>query len=76
MDECYGAYVDDEYFDIHDYDDDTDGDTDDDIDDDTDDVAGPWSMYKSGGLRVHSVAATNGRWGSSPWLRWTLSGHE
>ena len=32
----YGTYVDDEYFDIHDYDDDTDHDIDDDIDDDTD----------------------------------------
>ena len=37
MDESYGTYVDDEYFDNHDYDDDTDDDTDDDIDDDTDD---------------------------------------
>ena len=50
MDESYGNYVDGEYFDNHDYDD-----TDDDIDDDTDDVVGPWSMYNSGGLRVHSV---------------------
>merc|ERR1712014_41011 len=32
-----GTYVDDECFDIHDYDDDTDHDTDDDINDDTDD---------------------------------------
>ena len=45
MDETYGTYVDEEYFDIHDYDGDTDhdtdndtgGDTDDDSDDDTDD---------------------------------------
>ena len=37
MDETYGTYVDDECFDIHDYDDDTDHDTDDDIDDDVDD---------------------------------------
>ena len=36
MDETYGTYVDDECFDIHDYDDDTDHDTDDDTDDDTD----------------------------------------
>ena len=36
-DETYGAYVDDECFDIHDYDDDTDHDTDNDTDDDTDD---------------------------------------
>ena len=35
MDESYGTYVDDEYFDNHDYDD-TDGDTDDDTDDDND----------------------------------------
>ena len=37
MDETYGTYVDDECFDIHDYDDDTDGDADCDTDDDTDD---------------------------------------
>ena len=37
MDETYGTYVDDECFDIHDYDDDTDHDTDDDIDEATDD---------------------------------------
>ena len=37
MDETYGTYVDDECFDIHDYDDDTDHDTDDDTDDDTHD---------------------------------------
>ena len=36
MDESYGAYVDDEYCDNHDYDD-TDDDADDDTDDDTDD---------------------------------------
>ena len=35
MDESYGTYVDDVYFDNHDYDDDTDDDTDDDPDDDT-----------------------------------------
>ena len=35
MNETYGTYVDDECFDIHDYDDDTDHDTDDDTDDDT-----------------------------------------
>ena len=37
MDETYGTQVDDECFDIHDYDDDTDHDTTDDTDDDTDD---------------------------------------
>ena len=37
MDEAYGTYVDDEYFDNHDYDDDTDDDTDNDTGDDTDD---------------------------------------
>ena len=35
MDETYGTYVDDECFDIHDYDDNTDPDTVDDTDDDT-----------------------------------------
>ena len=39
MEETYGTYVDDEYFDILDYDDDTDHDTDHDTDDDTDDDA-------------------------------------
>ena len=38
MNETYGTYVDDECFDIHDYDDDTDHGTDDDTDDDTDDT--------------------------------------
>ena len=37
MDETYGTCVDDECFDIHDYDDDTDVDTDDDTGEDTDD---------------------------------------
>ena len=37
MDETYGTYVDDECFDIDDYDGDTDHDTDDDTDDDTND---------------------------------------
>ena len=37
MDETYGTYVDDECFDIHNYDEDTDHDTDDGTDDDTDD---------------------------------------
>ena len=37
MDQSYGTYVDDEYFDNHDYDDDTDDDTEDNTIDDTDD---------------------------------------
>ena len=37
MYETYGTYVDDECFDIHDYDDDTDHDSNDDAGDDTDD---------------------------------------
>ena len=36
MDETYGTYVDDECFDIHDFDNGTDHDTDDDTDDNTD----------------------------------------
>ena len=36
MDESYGNYVDEEYFDNYDYDDDTDDATDDDIEDDAD----------------------------------------
>ena len=43
MDESYGTYVDDEYFDNHDYDDDTDDDTDDNTDDDTDDMPQAWT---------------------------------
>ena len=65
MDESYGTYVDDEYFDNHDYDDDTDDGTDDNTDDDTydtNDVVGPWSMYNSGGLRVHSVGDSSPQW--------------
>ena len=37
MDATYGTYVDDECFDIHDYDDDAGDDTDDDTEDDTND---------------------------------------
>ena len=37
MYEAYGTYVDDKYFDNHDYDDDIDADTDNDTGDDTDD---------------------------------------
>ena len=66
MDASYGNYVDDEYFDNHEYDDDTaddtGDDTDDDIDDDTDDVVGPWSMSNSGGQRVHSVRDSSPQW--------------
>ena len=45
MDETYSTYVDDECFDIHDYDDDTDHDTVDDTDDDISD------KYGRGGMR-------------------------
>ena len=40
MDETYGTYVGDAFFDIHDYGDDTDHDTDDDTNDDTNDDSG------------------------------------
>ena len=58
MDETYDTYVDDECFDIHDYDDDTDHDTDgagDDIDDDIDD-GGRGNLYpiKAQGSRTLS----------------------
>ena len=50
MDETYGTCVDDECFDIHDYDDDTDhytgDDTDDDTNDDTDD-GGCGNLYQN-----------------------------
>ena len=54
MDETYGAYVDDECFDIHDYDDDTDHDTDGVTDDDTDD-GGRGNLYtiKARGIKTH-----------------------
>ena len=49
MYEPYGTYVDDKYFDIHDYDDDTDADADTDTGDDTDDDINThiivWSVY-------------------------------
>ena len=44
MDESYGTYVDDEYFDNHDYDD-TDDDTDDDADDDNDHKKDSYTIY-------------------------------
>ena len=44
MYEAYGTYVDDKYFDIHDYDDDTDDDTDNNTGDDTDDDI--YCLYK------------------------------
>ena len=44
MDETYGTYVDDECFDIHEYDDDTAHDRDDGTDDDTDD-GGRGNLY-------------------------------
>ena len=62
MDETYGTCVDDECFDIHDYDDGTDHDTDDDTgadtNDDTDDV---------GRGNLYPIKAQGSR---------TLSGHE
>ena len=48
MDETYGTCVDDECFDIHDYDDDTHHDTDNDTDGDADDHpddGGRWNLY-------------------------------
>ena len=55
IDETYGTYVDDECFDIHDYDEDTDHDTDDVTDDDTDD-GGRGNLYpiKAQGSRTLS----------------------
>ena len=76
MDETYGTYVDDECFDIHDYDDDTahdtDGDTDDDTydnahddnDDDTD-VGGRGNLYT---IKVPSCCS----WVPGPCGPWSL----
>ena len=54
MDETYGTYVDDERFDIHDYDDDTDHDTGDDTDDDTDDDANDDATMVGAGTCIQS----------------------
>ena len=65
MGETYGTYVDDECFDIHDYDDDTDvteDDTDDDTADDTDD-----DTDDGGRANLYPIKAQGSR---------TLSGHE
>ena len=58
MDESYGNYVDDEYFDNHDYDDDTDDDTDDDNDHKKDSYTAAGAAPDAGaapgpGLRKH-----------------------
>ena len=58
MDESYGTYVDDEYFDNHDYDDDTDDDTDDDNDHKEDSYTAAGAAPEAGavpvpGLREH-----------------------
>ena len=51
MYEAYCTYVDDKYFDNHDYDDDTDADTDNDTGDDTDDDINThiivWSVWNT-----------------------------
>ena len=67
MDETYGTYVDDECFDIHDYDDVTDHDADDNSDDDTD--ADP-NEVTEGGRRGNLCRIKGfGGWvgGGSPW---------
>ena len=74
MDETDGTYVDDECFDIHDYDDGTDHDTDDDTDDDTaddtnDDTDDDTDDDNDGGGRgnLYQIKAQRSR---------TLFGHE
>ena len=65
--ETYGTYVDDECFDIHDYDDDdTDHDTDDDTDDDTNDDTDD-DTNDGGRGNLYPIKAPGSR---------TLSGHE
>ena len=63
MDETYGTNVDDECFDMHDYDDDTDHDAADETDDDTDGD----DTDNSGRLNLYPIKAQGSR---------TLSGHE
>ena len=53
MYEAYCTYVDDKYFDNHDYDDDTDADTDNDTGDDTDDDINTHIIVRSGYLARH-----------------------
>ena len=74
MDETYGTYVDDECFDIHDYDDDdTDLDADDDADGDTDDDTDKTSLWLirrigGGGKGPHWIDI--GLTLDSHWIHW------
>ena len=67
MDGSYGTYVDDECFDIHDYDDDTDHDTDDDADDDDIDDDTDAETDASGRSKPYPIKTQGSR---------ILSGHE
>ena len=55
MDETYCTYVDDAWFGIHNYDDDTNDDTDDDTDDDTTDGTGE-GTYDGGCGNLYNIA--------------------
>ena len=63
MYEAYCTYVDDKYFDNHDYDDDTDADTDNDTGDDTDDDINThiivWSINDNGSLPYSFLIIVN-----------------
>ena len=54
MDESYGNYVDDEYFDNHDYADDTDDDTDDDNDQKKDNYTAAGAAPDAGAAPTHT----------------------
>ena len=75
MDETYGTYVDDECFDIHDYDDDTDHDTDGDTDDDTDvDTNDDTDIGTDDGTVMLSSVMLSPL--GLPWHERSVSGHE
>ena len=73
MDESYGTYVDDEYFDNHDYDD-ADDDTDDDTDDDNDHKKDSYTAAGAAPTQTRPGHARQGR--AKPDPQNTLFWHE
>ena len=61
MDETYFTYVDDECFDIHDYDDDTDDDIDDDTEDDTNDDTNDDDTDYGGRGHLYTIKVPRGK---------------
>ena len=71
MDEPYGTHVDDECFDIHDYDDDTDHDTDDGTDNDIDEYTND-DTDDGGRGYLYTLKVASCSWVSSPCGHWSL----